>query len=297
MSSEDHGAAVARALLRAELRRYRVNRNETQEAVAAACEWSVAKFHRIENGTSTITRADLEWLLRHYGVDEDHIRQLTELAREARRPGWWQDYDFGPDKGLEAYVGYEDGASSIRVWQPLTIPGLLRTSDYAGKIMEVWGASPEATDRAVRLQQERQRRVAERLPEQHYLLDEAVIRRASGTGMSDQLRHLTSVATNPAITIRIIPFSAGPHFGQRGPFVLLGFDGALDDVLYVESARRGDLLMAEVKDWLAGPSIPKTEEPATEVASYEDGFDGLLRIALDPTESLELIGHVAEQLD
>lgn len=281
---------------RPSLRKLRAASGETQETVAAACEWSVAKFSRIENGTAAVRKADLEALLRHYRVDEGHIEELTQRAREARTPGWWEDFDFGSDKGFEAYVGYEDGASSIRMWQPLVVPGLIQTPQYTWQTMEAWGVPPEAIARGVKIREERQKRVAQRRPEQYYLLDESVIRRPVGTAMPDQLRHLVRIAEKPWVTIRIIPFNKGPHFGLRGPFVLLGFDGPLDDVLYLESARRGDLLIAEAKDQVAGPSVPKVEDPADAFAQYEDGYTELLKIALSRTESQELLEEAATEL-
>ena len=256
----------------------------------------MAKFSRIENGTSSVRKADLEALLRHYGVNEKHINELTQRARDARAPGWWEDYDFGADKGFEAYVGYEDGASSIRMFQPLVVPGLLQIPQYTLQTLEAWGISPEVIAKGIKLREERQRRVAARGPVQYYVLDEAVIRRPSGSAMRDQLEHLIRISQKPNVTIRVIPFSKGPHFGLRGPFVLLGFDGALDDVLYLESARRGDLLIAETKDQFAGPNVPKVENPADEVANYEDNYGGLLKISLDPEESRELVRQAIQEL-
>jgi hypothetical protein len=249
-----------------------------------------------KNGTSPVRKADLEALLRHYGVDQAHIDELTQRAREARTPGWWDDYDFGSDKGFEAYIGYEDGASSIRMWQPLVVPGLLQIPQYTIQTMEAWGLPPEAITRGIKLREERQQRTALRAPEQIYVLDEAVIRRPVGTVVAEQLRHLVRVAQKPTVTIRVIPFSRGPHFGLRGPFVLLSFDLSLDDVLYLESARRGDLLIAETKDQVAGPNVPKLEDPADEVAKYQGGFASLLKISLEPAESLELIEQAASDL-
>jgi|GEM_PF-6838528 hypothetical protein len=115
--------------------------------------------------------------------------------------------------------------------------------------------------------------------------------------MSGQLRHLARIAQKPSVTIRLVPFSKGLHIGLRGPFVLLGFDGPLDSILYLENSRRGDLLIAETKDRLAGPSVLKIEDPADEVAQYEDAFAGLMKLALDPEESLRLIDQVAEEAE
>jgi transcriptional regulator with XRE-family HTH domain len=297
MSPTSHGPAVARALLSAELKRHRNIAGETQDAVAKACEWSVAKLSRVENGTSSVTKPDLEFLLRHYGLDEKQISELVELARESRAPGWWEDYDFLGDKGFEAYVGYEDGASSLRAFQPLVVPGLLQTPQYAWQTMETWGIAPETIPSKVKLREERQQRIARRRPQQIYLLDEAVIRRPVGTAMPDQMKHLARIADKPYVTIRIIPFERGMHFGLKGPFVLLNFQGPLDDVLYLESARRGDLLIAETKDQVAGANVPKMEDPAAEVARYEDGFGALLELALPPEESLELIQLAAQEFE
>src|SRR5581483_7531915 len=198
----------------------------------------------------------------------------------------------GHDRGFEAYVGYEDGASLIRMFQPLVVPGLLQIPQYSLQTLEAWGIAPKIIPRIVELRQERQRRTAERHPKQFYILDEAVIRRPVGSAMSRQLRHLVNVAKKPYVTVRIIPFSLGMHFGLQGPFALLSFDGPLDDVLYLESARRGDLLIA-TKDQVAGPKVPKVEDPAAEVAKYEDAYAGLLKLALEPDESLELIEQAA----
>jgi transcriptional regulator with XRE-family HTH domain len=288
--------AIQRVTLRTELRRLRSDAQETQEQVARACEWSIAKFYRIEAGISSITKSDLEALLRHYGVDEGHTNELLQLAREARTPGWWEDYDLGADRGIKDYVGYEDGSSSIRIWQPLIVPSLLQTPQYTSQTMETWGVPEEAISSAVRLREERQRRIAERSPEQHYLLDETVIRRPIGTAMPDQLHHLVRVGSKPAVTIQVIPFTQGPHFGLRGPFTLLSFDGPLENALYLEGAREGDLLIAETRDVGAGLIIPKGEDPATELARYEDGFERLLKLALEPSESLAFIERTAAEL-
>jgi transcriptional regulator with XRE-family HTH domain len=295
MNRENPSPAVQRAILCAELRRLRTNRAETQEEVATACEWSLAKFSRIETGISSIKKTDLQALLRYYDVAEDHINELIHCAREARAPGWWEDYSFGADRDFEAYVGYEDGASSIRMWQPLVVPALLQVPQYTAQTMEAWGVSAEAIARGVKLREERQRRIAVRSPVQYYLLDEAVIRRSVGSAMPDQMRHLSRVAQKPAVTIRIVPFRCGPHFGLRGPFVLLSFDAPLDDVLYLESARRGNVLIAKTRDRYIDARVPEVEDPSEEIARYQDGFMSLLKLALEPAESLELIEAVAAE--
>jgi hypothetical protein len=47
---------------------------------------------------------------------------------------------------------------------------------------------------------------------------------------------------------------------------------------------------------IAGPNVPKVEDPADEVAQYEDGFQDLRKLALEPGEALELIERTAAEL-
>jgi transcriptional regulator with XRE-family HTH domain len=296
MNAGSSSPAVARALLSSELKKLRAASRETQETVAHACEMSIAKFSRIENVTSPPSKGDLLLLLRHYGVGDQRIDELTQLARDARSHGWWQQYDFGADRGFEAYVGYEDGADSIRMSQPLVVPGLLQIPDYTRQVMKAWSLSDEAIEHAVVIREERRDRVAARAPEQVYILDEEILRRPVGDAMADQLRYLLVVAGKPAVTIRVIPLVRGPHFGLRGPFILLSFPGELEDVLYLESAKRGDLFIAEDREQLGGPNVPKFENPAQVVAEYKDGFNSLIEKSLSPEESLELIERAIADL-
>lgn len=296
MKSDSPGPAVERALLTAELRRLRQARGERQQDAAKACEWSVSKFTRIENGTSPITKADLESLLRHYGMtDVTEISELTDRARRARQKGWWEAYGIG-DKAFEGYLGYEDGASRIRVSTAVTLPGLLQAPEYTRAILMAYKVPSDAINDAIRLRQERQRRVAERAPTQTFIVDEAALARPAGHAMPDQLRHLIHIAHKPAVTLRVIPIHQGPHFGLKGPFVLLDFDGALDPMLYLESARSGDLLIAGSTEQSSAPGVSVVPDPSGTVAEYEDGYDSLGELALDPADSLKLLEKLARDI-
>jgi hypothetical protein len=264
-----------------------MEKQQTQEQVARAREWSVSKFTRIENGNSPISKSDLEGLLRYYGVtDQGRIDELVALARSARLPEWWTNLYHGDDKAFSAYLGWEDGASSIRMCQGLVIPGLLQTEPYMRTLMATYKSQPEDIEEAVALRLERQKRISKRAPLQIYVLDETIIRRPIGDVMPAQLEHLLRVAEKPSVTIRIVPYE-GIHFGLKGSFVLLGFEGHLDDVLYLEGARRGDLLIGQRE--AIGPGAPDSEHLAIELATYQDGFSGLLKIALEHDASLDVI--------
>ena len=290
---------VDSALLTKDLRARRVARGEKQEDVARALDWSKSKFMRVELGTVSISRADLELLLRYYGVTDDKLyADLNDLARGARdrEAAWWLKHSIS-DKAFEAYVGYEAAATSIRMSQGLLVPGILQTPEYAETVTATY-VSQEKVESVVRLRLERQKRILERAPQQFHILDEAVIRRRVRGAMIKQLHHLIELAQRPEIEIRVVPFSAGPHFGLRGPFALLGFDVDLDTVLYLESARRGDLM-------IAGPDIGETVSGSPgsggslrpdEIGEYEDGFESLAKLALGPEESQKFIKRVVQEM-
>jgi transcriptional regulator with XRE-family HTH domain len=293
---EGLGPAVQRAILIEELKQLRAAAGLTQAEVAADREWSISKFTRMENGTTPIGKSDLEGLLRLYGVtDPERTSEMFALAAGAQEKGWWEEYYSGPDKAYEAYLGYEDGASSIHMFQGLAIPGLLQTEAYARKLEETFNLPPALIERSVRLRLERQKRMAAKAPEQHYIVDEVVFRRPVGDVMPDQLRHLQQVARKQHVSLRILPLRAGMHFGLRGAFVLLGFGKLMPDVLYLEGVRRGDLLVAE--RGTIGAGAGDILHPFDEIATYQDGYNDLLELALEPEESMDLISAAIRDLE
>lgn len=287
----DPGPVVQRALLTADLQRLRRNHHQTQEEVAHALDWSTSKLIRIEGGSVGISKTDLHALLRLYEVtDGDLIRQLEVLARGARRRGWWTPFKEVFDPAYYSYIGYEAGASLIRSFQPLDIPGILQTEEYAAaSTVEYLPAEPALVDPAIDARMRRYEELVNRAdpPRQEFILDEAAIRRRVGGRrdqgiMPRQLDHLLQMADIPSLLIVIIPFSHGSHFGLRGSFVLLEFDVGLGTVLYREDSRvRGGELTNDVAD----------------VAGYLEAFERLHELALSPADSIAFIRDVATAME
>src|SRR6185437_1096164 len=69
------------------------------------------------------------------------------------------------------------------------------------------------------------------------VLDEGALRRVIGGRevMRAQLRYLIEMCDHPAVTLQILPFSAGAHRALGGPFTILRFaQPDLRDVVYIE---------------------------------------------------------------
>jgi uncharacterized protein DUF5753/helix-turn-helix protein len=294
--TESYGPVVQRALLTRELMKLRQERKETQQVAARALKWSLSKFIRVEGGDVRLSQADLEYLLRHYNVtDEEYIRYLSDLAEGGRARGWWLDYKPN-DRAFADYIGYESDASKIQMTEGSKIPGLLQTEPYARAIVAAYGASGEGIEDIVALRKARQERVASRKVDQIYIFEEAALKRRVGDTMPDQLRHLIALTEKPNVTILIIPLSAGPHFGMRGPFTILSFDFDLDEVLYLESARRGDLIISPGGETEQGDPEDAAAARVDKVTTYQAGFQSMIDIALDPANSVKFIEGVLHDM-
>ncbi|MFI0406102.1 helix-turn-helix domain-containing protein [Actinomadura sp. 3N508] len=287
--TSDQGPIVQSALLRAELVRLRKEKKLTQDQVARQLEWSPSKLIRVEGGKNAITRTDLQALLRVYDVtSEGRQERLQSLARGAREPAWWNTYRGEFDPNFLNYVGYSAGAAYIRQFHGSVIPGLIQTPEYA-EVLSTGKVSEQGRALGAKLRIQRQQELAKRQnpPRQHYIVDEAVIRRHVGIRvdpaiMPNQLIRIADTAErDDRLTIRVLPFSTGAHLGLEGPFSLLEFDGDLDDILYLEGRAGASLMISGDDD-----RIPE----------YRDTFELLLEQALPAEKSIELLRQAAEDL-
>jgi hypothetical protein len=183
----------------------------------------------------------LQLLLRAYGMSDSDAEAFVQLAEEANRPGWWQRFHDILPNWFSMYVSLEGAAALIRSYEPHFVPGLLQTEDYARGVLTsgaVGQTSPEDIERHVALRMERQVLLTRSdAPRFWFVLDETALRRPVGGPqvMRAQLDRLLEVAKLPHVTLQVAPFSAGPHPGTYGPFVLFRFAvPELPDMVYSE---------------------------------------------------------------
>lgn len=265
---QDHrtaGPTVLRMLVGAQLRRFREAAGISTEAAGYEIRGSHSKISRMELGRVGFKERDIADLLTLYGVTDPDVREeLLELAEHANTPGWWQAYGDVVPSWFEPYLGLEQGAVVIRVYEIQNVPELLQTPDYARAL--ITARHPEASqaeiERRVELRMARRRVFDRREPLKLWaVLDEAVLRRVAGdpATMRAQLEHLIEMAALPNITVQVLPFTAGGHAAEGGPVTLLRFaEPKLPDVVYLEQ--------------LTGALYP---DRASDIARYRDVLNHL----------------------
>ncbi|MFC4533881.1 helix-turn-helix domain-containing protein [Sphaerisporangium dianthi] len=271
--------------LATELIRHREAAGLSREEAARRLEWSPSTIFRIETGRSKPQPRSVRELLTLYDVAGSERDGLIQLAREARERGWWHSFrDVLPDP-YEVYIGLEAGAASLHNFEPVTIPGLLQTADYARAVTK-GGAQElgkEEIKRLVEVRLTRQNVLAkEDRPRLWVVIDEAAVRRMVGGAqvMRAQLRHLVTVADEGKTTLQVVPFGAGAHAGTSGSFVILGLPEPADaQVVYVETLT-GDFYLEERND----------------VSAYTIAFERLRATALSPDDSIGLVKRAADDL-
>jgi hypothetical protein len=80
-------------------------------------------------------------------TDELPREELLTPAREGRQRGSWQPYRKMLSETYTTYIGLEAEASKLLTYQPLIVPGLLQTEDYARALVQL--APDKVTQEAI----------------------------------------------------------------------------------------------------------------------------------------------------
>ncbi|MFI9345673.1 helix-turn-helix domain-containing protein [Streptomyces sp. NPDC052773] len=282
-----HGPAVRRRKLGAELRALRTGAGLTSGEAARLVGWHQSKVSRIETGASGVKPADVRLLLDAYGVSDPQLRELLLVLAGSGcgqgRDHWWHAYRGVLPPTYRDFISLESQASGMRTLETSVVPGLLQTPEYARAVTRaaVEGLDEDRLDTLVEVRLARQDVLRSQPPLRlSAVLDEAVLRREVGGPdvMEDQLLRLMEAARLPQVGLQVLPFAAGAHIGVTGPFVIFSFSNTSD-------------LDVVVLDHLTSSLYLERKE---DVGAYTEAFDALRRHALSPEESLEYIAGIAD---
>jgi transcriptional regulator with XRE-family HTH domain len=260
------------------LRELRNDRGLTVEEVADKLLCSASKISRAETGARKPTLRDVRDLCQLYNVGAAESAQLMELAREARQPGWWTQYD---DLRISQLIGLEQEATSITCFGMYFVPALLQTEDYAAAMIKgvLPKISPEILRQRVEARMRRQQLLEQPEPPRYRaLMDEAALRRQVGgpTVMKGQLDKILELVQAEKATVQVIPYTVGSYAAMDSNFQYLEFGGSsLPGVVFVEG------LTSEIY----------LEKPA-ELARYAESIEDLRDAALTPRDTTKFIAEI-----
>ena len=175
------------------------------------------------------------------------------------------------------YVELEAQATAIGLFQPVLVPGLVQTADYARAVLRT--SRPLNLDDAVTARVARQAILdrPERAPRLWLILDESVLHRVVGDAkvMRGQLERLYELATTPPNVVQVLP-SEDPYHGWSSAFGVLAFaDGA--PVVHVDGFPTGYVVA-----------------DASQVAEATNAYDLLRALALSPDASAARIEKIVK---
>lgn len=282
--------SVYRRQLATRLRELREASGLTLTEVSEQIEVNQGSLSRIETGERGTTPVLVRALLDCYAVTDtelrDDILDLVRADKEQQKP-WWRKYStvLTPTR-YDGYLALEASAVALANYQPLLVPGLLQTEDYARAVIAQMrpDLGADQVDALVKVRMERQESClsGERPAELRAVLDEAVLHRVIGspTVMRQQFARLVQAGEQPNVTIQLLPFTLGAHPGLYGPFVILTFPQPTGPLV-----------------WLENPNNSVYLESQSDVQNYTDTFDQLRASALSPAETLTRLIRTAEELE
>ncbi|MBD0843635.1 MULTISPECIES: helix-turn-helix domain-containing protein [unclassified Streptomyces] len=284
-----HGPAVRRRKLGAELRALRTGAGLTSGEAARLVGWHQSKVSRIETGASGVKSADVRLLLDAYGVRDTQLRELLlMLAGDdagAGRHHWWHAYRGVLPPTYRDFISLESQASAMRTLETSVVPGLLQTPEYARAVTRAAvGGLEEADERLdalVEVRLARQTVLRGEPPlELSAVLDEAVLHREIGGPdvMVRQLWRLVEAGRLPQVRLQVLPFAAGAHVGITGPFVIFSF------------SRTSDLDVVVLDHLTSSLYLERKED----LRAYTEAFNTLRIHALSPEDSLDYIAGIAD---
>ena len=209
----------------------------------------------------------------------EEVAAAVQLAKDARKPGWWVSYSYLLDPRTIDFIALEAEATAIANFEPSVVPGLLQTADYIRGVMR--GGPHTLGDDLV------EQRVKVRLDRQQRLTGDEPADprrdhrrgRAAAPGrrpVGDERRNCGTWSRWPSCRtsrVQVIPLSAGYHRGTRGSLHILEFADPEDPIIASVETVAGQMIL----------------DRAGETRTCTKIMEHLRSVALSPADSREML--------
>ncbi|MEU6084364.1 helix-turn-helix transcriptional regulator [Streptomyces sp. NPDC047108] len=260
-----------RARFAEELRLLRTQRGDSLRQLGERLGWDWSLFGKMENGETLGGPEVVQALDQHYGTPglllalwELAVSDQTQFRERYRR-----------------YMALEAEATSLWHFAVSVLPGLLQTPEYAREVLAAGGLKGEELEQQVEARMGRCERLeGDDAPPFRTILSEAVLRtplRDAGEWRG-QLEYLGTLVERGAVTLQVLPFSAGLYGLDSTAVMFLRLpDGRT--VAYAENAYRGELIEENVP-----------------VDRLQRAYDAVRDLALSPAESRKFVLRLLEEV-
>jgi transcriptional regulator with XRE-family HTH domain len=207
-------------------------------ALASRLGTTQPRISRIETGRTIPSLDDVRAWAQATNASQAELQELAALLQHlaATATSWRILHRLGLTERQREIGELEKQATSICVFQPTMVPGLLQIADYARRVMSHGNPSDQADiDAAVQKRLERQTILYDKTKRFEFLLTETALRWRPGPPemMRAQLDRLVSVANLPNVEFGVIPLEVEAPDAYLHPFVI--FELADDPLVTVET--------------------------------------------------------------
>jgi transcriptional regulator with XRE-family HTH domain len=217
-----------------ELRKFRLSAGFSQRKLCAVIHMSISQLSMIENAHRAPTMDLARRVDEALGLGTTLTGLLDRLNRAAAQlPRWFRPW-----------LDFEREAEALRMWEPLMVPGLLQTEDYARAILSRKpGVTVEQAEEHVAARMDRQSILKRPVPPMLWvILDEGILHRpiAGPEVMHGQFERLLEIGENPRISLQVLPYQACSVVGLMGGFVVADMPKGAPPAAYIESQTTED---------------------------------------------------------
>jgi hypothetical protein len=282
MSDDAYGATVAKRRLSRRLAELRGATGYTANHVCDILNWGRGKVGRFEaNQWKRPEMSDIRDLIRIYEIEGAERDEIEELAVRCRVRPWWREYGEIFDN---EFPGYENDATTIAVYMPLVVPGLLQTQAYMDAVFRVCARPPAWRRTGVKARLRRQEildRSDGTAPRLSVVITEASLNYRWGMheDRREQIELLAEMSRRRNIELRIQRFDDGPPTGLS-MVNILGFPDDEPPMVFVET----DYSVEEVSS-------------ADAVRGYIQSFERACDTALEPEDTTGYLEKLAKRME
>ncbi len=266
----------------AALKRVREERGWPAYRLAERLDWTPSHISRSEAGKRRVTDFDVGYYLGMCGAPRGEVEEVLKTVNEP------DDYRLQLHQGgiadeLRSLIFLESTANEIFTVEPIYIPGMLQTADYARALLQEIGVDdPSQIDGFVQIRMGRAEVLDQRKPPKCvFYIHESALRSRVGDPrvMNEQLLHLLFLGDRVECAIRVVPIAAGARGMTAGSFHIFRYKED-PPVVYVQHETTSEFL-----------------ENDYEMDAYRNILNRVASVALDGAQSREFLATMASDYE